>query len=45
MIPKVADAIAELSQFEAEETNEAEPLREVFAELAGRPLPGCTARS
>ena len=40
MVPRVADAIAELSQFEAEDPGEPEPVRELFADLAGRPVPG-----
>ena len=40
MVPKVADAIAELSQFEAEDPGEPEPVRELFFDLAGRPVPG-----
>ncbi len=41
MFPKVADAIAELTQFEAEEpvVPEPDPLDELFAGLAGRAVP------
>ena len=40
MVPKVADAIVALAEFEAEDTAGPESVSELFADLAGRPVPG-----
>jgi hypothetical protein len=40
LVPKVADAIASLSEFEAEDTAPRETVNDLFAELAGRDVPG-----